>query len=101
MSHEADPAPAADPRWLAAPAAQLAWLRFGEDAVVYHRPSGKTHFLNAASAQLIGEVLAQPRSARSAAMRLADGEVDDAYVETVAGLLQRLSELGLVTRYAP
>lgn len=98
MSEEVSPASAAAPQWRAVPREQLAWLSFDEQCVVYHRPSGKTHFLNAASAQLIREVLLEPRTAGSAAAGLAGVEAGPDYVELVTGLLLRLEELGLVVR---
>lgn len=101
MSDELSPTSTPAPRWRAVPAEQLAWLNFDEQFVVYHRPSGKTHLLNAASAQLIRQVLAEARTAQSAAVCLAGDGSDDAYVELVAGLLLRLEELGLVRRGSP
>lgn len=98
MSDEVSPAQAAAPQWRAVPGEQLAWLSFDAQFVVYHRPSGKTHFLNAASAQLIREVLGEPGTARSAAARLAGGDADSRYVDLVGGLLLRLEDLGLVVR---
>jgi PqqD family protein of HPr-rel-A system len=95
------PATTAAPQWRAAPRQQLTWADLEGEFAVYHRPSGKTHFLNAASAQLIQEVLVAPRTARSAAASLAGGEAQRDYVELVTGLLLRLEELGLVARCPP
>lgn len=91
----------AEPAWLAAPAADLAWRRIGDEYVVYHRPSGKTHFLNLPSACLLLDLLRQPRSAAAAAAALAAterAESSEEYRAAVTCLLFRLEELGLVER---
>jgi PqqD family protein of HPr-rel-A system len=88
-------------RWRARPSHDLIWSDFGDTYVVYHRPSGKTHFLNAATAELLEQVLAEPRSARAAAEELAarEGAVGDAaFFSAVAQSLLHLEHLGLVER---
>jgi PqqD family protein of HPr-rel-A system len=90
-----------EPAWLAAPGADLAWRRIGDEYVVYHRPSGKTHFLNPPSAHLLLDLLRQPRTAAAAAAALAAAETAEAgeeYRAAVTRLLFRLEELGLVER---
>jgi hypothetical protein len=72
-------------RWKAAPAAQFAWADWSDGHVLYHRPSGKTHFLNEAGASLLRELLAAPSEAF---------EAD----ESLRGLLLRFEALGLVER---
>lgn len=71
----------------------------GEFAV-YHRPSGKTHFLNEAGARLIDEILTRPRTIEEAARALAgctDGEdCDPEYVRRVAEMIARLEQIGFV-----
>jgi PqqD family protein of HPr-rel-A system len=76
----------------------MAWRHFGDGCVVYHRPSGKTHFLNEPSARLLLTVLRQPTSVSAAASALAFEDPAPAYVAAVADLLLRLEELGLVAR---
>lgn len=69
--------------------------------MVYHRSSGKTHFLNIGTCLLLREVLLEPLDAPEAATRLArlqGARVDDRLFEHVAQLLTRLDELGLVRR---
>jgi PqqD family protein of HPr-rel-A system len=92
---------ARETEWCARRAEDLVWAEFGEDYVVYHRPSGKTHFLNSASVALLREVLASPRNASSAAEELAAREsapVDAEFVAAVLESLAHLEHLGLVDR---
>jgi PqqD family protein of HPr-rel-A system len=93
--------PSREPEWRAGPAQDLIWVDFGDDCIVYHRPSGKTHFLNGASALLLKTVLLEPKTARVAAEELAACEqaVGDAeFFATVAESLEQLAHLGLVER---
>jgi PqqD family protein of HPr-rel-A system len=88
-------------QWRAGPAEDLVWAEFGEDYVVYHRPSGKTHFLNTASAALLREVLVCPQTAVAAAEELAAREAAPADAEfhaAVTAWLVQLEHLGLVGR---
>ncbi len=90
-----------EPVWRARQAQDLVWAEFGSDFVVYHRPSGKTHFLNAATAALLREVLIDPKPARAAAAALAAAEnaaEDGDFFAAVAGSLAQLEYLGLVER---
>lgn len=76
----------------------------GDEHVVYHHPSGKTHLLNAGSALLIQEVLREARTSEQAADELArlQGALSDPrFREHVTGLLSRLAELGLVEWVGP
>jgi len=88
-------------RWRAGPAHELVWSEFGGAYVVYHRLSGRTHFLNAATADLLENVLAEPRSAATAAAELAahEGAPSSAeFVAAVAKSLSHLEYLGLIER---
>lgn len=72
--------------------------------MVYHRPSGKTHFLNAGTFLLLREVLRESLDAAEAAKGLAllqGAHADERFCEHVASLLERLDELGLVRRVGP
>lgn len=96
-----DAAAEAELRWRAGPAEELAWADLGDAYAVYHRPSGRTHFLNAATADLLANVLAEPRSAEAAAHELAAREgapADEAFRAAVAESLLFLEHLGLVER---
>src|SRR5687768_489363 len=88
-------------RWRAGQPDDLVWSRMDDAFIVYHRPSGKTHFLNAATADLLAQVLATPRTARSAADELAareDAAVDSDFIRAVAESLVQLEHLGLIGR---
>ena len=87
--------------WVAAPVAEMLWSGAGDDYVLYHRPSGKTHFVNAATRQLLTQVLSEPRDLAAAAAELAGLQsvpFDADFVAQVGSLLQRCEELGLVRR---
>lgn len=89
--------------WRAVPGVELHFAQWGEDVVLFHAPSGLTHFVNVATAILLREVLAGPRSLDAAARDLAAAEnaqVDEHFVAQVAELIQRLEALGLVKRIA-
>jgi PqqD family protein of HPr-rel-A system len=91
-------------RWQSGPAEQFAWSKLDDDAyAVYHRPSGKTHVMNAASVDLLTHVLTLPRSARAAAEELAarEGSVaEPEFFATIAESLRYLEHLGLIERCA-
>jgi PqqD family protein of HPr-rel-A system len=92
---------AEETRWRSRPADELAWSELGDAYVVYHRPSGRTHFFNTATADLLGHVLAVPRTARSAADELATREgaaADAAFVAVIMDSLAHLAHLGLIER---
>lgn len=103
--------PASDPtaapdrlRYRAAAAETLLWHDCGGEFAAFHRPSGKTHFLNLPSAQLLRSVLTEPRTAAAAADRLAaeaGGVADAGYRGEIQAVLERLEQLGLVEREAP
>lgn len=90
--------------WRARPAHEFVSSQLGDDYAVYHRPSGRTHFLNAAAADLLERVLLQPRTAAAAAAELAAGEGAPGsaeFVAVVAESLSRLEYLGLIERCEP
>ena len=90
-----------EPSWLACGADDLVWARLDDDFAVYHRPSGKTHLLNSASAVLLADVLRRPETAAAAAAKLANrerAEVDEAFLATVTDALAHLEHVGLVKR---
>ncbi len=93
------------PEWCAVDPESMVWADWGRDQVVYHRPSGRTHFLNDVSRRLILDVLppaGEPgRDAGSvaAALDLPDDDLDAAaIVEEIRDLLMHLEALGLVER---
>ena len=95
---------AEETRWRAGPAHDLVWSELGDTYVVYHRPSGRTHFFNAATADLLEHVLSVPRTARAAANELAareDAAADPQFNALVADSLEHLAHLGLIERCEP
>jgi len=89
------------PSWRAGRADELVWAEFGADVAVYHRPSGKTHFLNAVTALLLKDVLVQPKNSFEAAAELADRQAAVAgsdFLAAVSASLEHLEHLGLVDR---
>lgn len=69
--------------------------------MVYHRPSGKTHFLNEPSVTLLSSILVEPRTLERGAQTLARSlgvEADAGFLHHVEALLLRFEELGLVER---
>jgi PqqD family protein of HPr-rel-A system len=94
---------AARQRWRAAPSQSLVWADYGPDSALYHRPSGQTHFVNAAAALLLREILSEPLDAPGATRALSEAaELADPLPaqldEYVTTMLHRLEELGLVER---
>jgi PqqD family protein of HPr-rel-A system len=97
MNTSSDAAPA----WRARPADEVVWLALDADYVLYHRGSGKTHFLNAASKHLLRDVLTAPKTAAEAAEALARHEgvaAEPALLAVVTKTLEQLDHLGLIDR---
>jgi PqqD family protein of HPr-rel-A system len=87
--------------WRAVPPDQTLWVGWDDGFVLFHRLSGKTHFLNAAGALLLTRVLQVAKDTPTAARALAQAqhaESDESFVGHVEDLLRRLEELGLVER---
>ncbi|HRO59573.1 MAG TPA: HPr-rel-A system PqqD family peptide chaperone [Burkholderiaceae bacterium] len=93
-------------RWRSATSDEFLWAEWDREFVVFHRPSGQTHFVNAASAALLRDILVDPMDALDASRALA-GQTPDApepdadFARHVFGLLVRFEELGLVVRVSP
>ena len=86
-------------RWFAAAVSDLLWVESGDEFILFHRPSGKTHFVNRAAFLLLDQVLREPRDLARAIDELAlaqDAPVIDDFAQDVAALIGRLDELGLV-----
>lgn len=77
------------------------WADWDDLSVLYHRPSGKTHFINASTAFLLECLAEAPAGVESAAMALAAAQsrvADDELRSEVSDTLLRLEELGLIER---
>jgi hypothetical protein len=71
--------------------------------VVFHRPSGITHFLNPASHYLVSEFLDEPRSVGEVADEMlvvteAPLPAPDDFRRQMLSLLMRLEQIGLIRR---
>ena len=91
----------AEPSWTAVRSADLVWCTWDHEYVLYHRPSGKTHFLNEAGWLLLARILSVPRPLELIVDELASMQALPATDELrsyVMELLLRFEELGLVDR---
>ena len=79
----------------------IAWVDLGNDHIAFHRPSGKTHFLNASSKYLITELLCEPTNLAGIVEAFGVAEDDSerlAKTDEMHFMLERLEQLGLVER---
>ena len=85
-------------------AADCLWAEFDDNYVVYHRPSGKTHFLNAAGHRLLTEILTSACQTATIAAKLVGNDAGGAgslNAGEVHEMLVRFEYLGLVDRSVP
>lgn len=97
-------------QWRTAPREEFLWAEFKGEYVLFHRRSGQTHFLNAASATLLQQILidatdldAACRSFTTMPARgmndMMDGdEATPELRQYLRAILDRFEELGLVRR---
>ena len=93
--------PKISPKWRSQTPEDIMWVVYDDDFIAYHRPSGKTHFLNAASYLLVCEILNEPMDFEDIAKEFASNDIDgdpDGYLEEMTSLLDRLEALGLIER---
>jgi len=86
---------------MAAPESDCVLAQWGDQVVVFHRPSGQTHFINSAMAQLLADLSGSSGELEALTDRFAGahGLQDRALVRHhVLSLLLRLEELGLMER---
>ena len=90
--------------WRTVSPGEFRWQACDDGAVLFHRASGATHYLDAAAEEIVRLLCEAPRTTEALAGELA-AQLETAsdanlfsYVET---LLERLSVLGLVLRVAP
>lgn len=85
--------------WQAARSDELIWSKWDETFVVYHRQSGKTHYLNSASERMLTATLAEPCDAQALAVAVSEpGLQEEEILFEMHDLLLHLEELGLVKR---
>ena len=83
--------------WRARSPDDLVWAQFGDDYIAFHRPSGKTHFLNLASYFLICEFLLEARDRAAIAAEFVPDDDDAlAFDDQLLAMLEHLRGLGLV-----
>lgn len=77
------------------------WADFDGDFVLYHRPSGTTHFLNPSGKQVIDALSNTPMTTADIAALFAELVADDlqaSVINDVGAMLLRFEDLGLIHR---
>ena len=90
-----------DTCWRAAQPDSMVWAHWNDDFIAYHKPSGLTHFLNAASKSLLTETLAQTSNTAAIVEKfLSPGgkSSSSSHPDEILAMLERLEQLGLVER---
>ena len=87
-------------RWWCATPEDFAWFGGADDIVVYHRPSGTTHLVNASSKYLLSNLLLTPHSLDEITAVFEDDAsvVSTERRDSVAAMLTRFEQLGFVER---
>ena len=92
----------ADTMWHSVSSHLILWAELDADFAAYHRPSGRTHFLNSASHRLLTLILTEPRNVEAVVRELydysTDQECDAEALRQATQMLLRLEHLGLVER---
>lgn len=92
------------PQWRVDRTQDLLWADLDEGAAVYHRPSGKTHFLNSSSVALLKRLQAGPADSLELALAITGGDAADlppTFVDQVSVMLRHFDYLGLIRRSPP
>ena len=94
--------PSEELSWQTALASDLVWIDYDGDFIAYHRPSGKTHLLNAESRHLLTDLLTEAHCLDEIVMYfIADGADSAVIADTrikIGSILRHLETLGLVRR---
>ena len=88
-------------KWRSCSPDEITWAEFDNEFVAFHRPSGKTHFLNAASYALLNDLLNEPQSLSAVLEMFAADDTEDkvdGFVEQMKAMLTHLEALGLIVR---
>ncbi|HEY8506703.1 MAG TPA: HPr-rel-A system PqqD family peptide chaperone [Steroidobacteraceae bacterium] len=88
-------------RWRAVSSDELIWAVWDDAYIVFHRPSGKTHFVNESTWLLLTDLLREPRELPAVVeelARLRHLEVNEELRAQIWELLLRFEHLGLVVR---
>ena len=86
-------------QWRSSPQTDFLWFGWDDEFIAFHRPSGKTHYLNNASEQLLTRILLVPMNAAEIAAEYAGaGNFNDQFVDEMMTMLEHFEDLGLVER---
>jgi hypothetical protein len=88
-------------KWRSRAPAEVIWFDVPPDFIAFHRPSGKTHFLNAASKVLLTELLTLPSDfGEILEVFPSDEDGNEAHRHDIGmrNLLAHLEALGLIER---
>jgi len=80
---------------------ELVWASFDSGAAVYHRPSGKTHFLNASSVAMLELLQVGPADAAEVCAAIGGSSAADPLAEhilQVSDVLRNFERVGLIQR---
>lgn len=86
-------------RWQAIPPGETAWRSFDDEHVLYHIPSGNTHLLGAAAADIFFYLQQSPASLPEIAQFLAAKmqlETDQDLLDRIAEILSELRASALI-----
>ena len=84
-------------RWRSTAPADIVWFDVPPDFIAFHRPSGKTHFLNEASKLLLNKLLSEPKDLAEI-LDVFPSNKARRHVEQMRDLLVHLEGLGLIKR---
>ena len=88
--------------WRACSGDSFRFVNWGDDCIVYHRPSGTTHLLNTSSLSLVRDMLREPQTTEQVAARFCSRDVSEAEFGRVEHelrlVLEQLEHIGLVER---
>ena len=76
---------------------EFTWRTWNGEHVLFHRPSGTIHLLNAASLSLLTEFLTEPKSTHDVISKIAGASPSPKEIDQIVSLLVRFDDIGLVT----
>ena len=86
-------------RWRSRAPDEIVWFDIAPDFVAFHRPSGKTHFFNAASKLLLTDTLLESADLPSILAAISSGSMDEMaedFRQQMIVMLEHFESLGLV-----
>lgn len=85
--------------WLANPAIEIRWRKWGDETVIYNCNSGDTHLLNQISAEALKILQKNPANAETLTQKIASrykSTNNQELLEHMKELLSLFSDLGLI-----